>query len=366
MMIRIAKPSLGYEEEEAVKETLKSGIIAQGPKVSEFENRLADYCLKSKAVAVNSGTAALHTALHILGVGKGDEVITTPFTFIATANAVLMQHATPIFVDVQPDTFTINPEAIQASITKKTKAIITVDMYGHLCDYDEINKIAKENNIPVVEDACQAIGATYKGLKAGAFGDIGCFSFYATKNITSGEGGALITKNDGYVKNAKQFRQHGMADVGVYDYNDIGYNYRMTDISASILLEQLKKLDSFNAKRREHAKIFSDQLDGVNGITTPIIKKNHTHAFHQYTIKVDGFKLSRDELFSHLRNKGVECAIYYPKPLHMCQSFRRFGYKEGDCKMAERLSNEVISLPVHQSLQPSDLQYIVDCIKSIK
>lgn len=365
-MIPIAKPSLGEEEEKAVRETLKSGIIAQGPKVSEFEKRLAGYCMTSEAVAVNSGTAALHTALHALGIGEGDEVITTPFTFIATANAILMRNATPVFADVQPDTFNINPGAIQAAITKKTKAIITVDIYGHLCDYDEINKIAKENDIHVVEDACQAIGAEYNGLKAGSFGDIGCFSFYATKNITSGEGGALVTKNEDYAKKAKRFRQHGMVKVGVYDYDDLGYNYRMTDISASILLEQLKKLDSFNAKRRENAKILSDQLAGIKGITVPTVKNGHTHAFHQYTIQVGGFRLSRDELFTHLRAKGVECAVYYPKPLHLCQSFRRFRYKEGDFKVAERLSREVISLPVHQSLQTSDLQYISDCIKGIK
>lgn len=365
-MISIAKPLLGDEEEKAVRETLKSGMIAQGPRVSEFESSLADYCITSEAVAVNSGTAALHTALYALGVGKGDEVITTPFTFIATANAILMQNATPVFVDVQHDTFNINPELIQDSITKKTKAIIAVDLYGHPCDYDEIRKIAKENNLFVVEDACQAIGASYKGAKAGTFGDIGCFSFYATKNITSGEGGALITKNESYAKKARRFRQHGMADVGVYDYNDIGFNYRMTDISASILLQQLKKLDSFNAKRRENAKFFSDQLSGIKGISTPIIKNSHTHAFHQYTIRVDGFGLSRDGLFDHLRSSGVGCSIYYPRPLHMCQSFGKFGYKEGDCKIAERLSKEVISLPVHQSLQTDDLQHIIDCIKKAK
>lgn len=364
-MIPIAKPFIGNEEKKAVLEVLDSGLIAQGPKVAEAEEKLAYTCSTRHAVLLNSGTAGLHTSLHVAGIGKDDEVITTPFTFIATANTIMMQSAKPVFADIELDTFNIDPKSIEEKITKKTKAIITVDLYGHLCDYVEIKKIADEHGFIVIEDACQAIGAEYNKKVAGSFGHMGIFSFYATKNITCGEGGAIVTDNKEYAEKAKLFRQHGMSALGAYDYNDAGYNYRTTDINAAILLEQLKKLDKITKKRIENAKFLGDNLENISGIQIPVVKKGHKHVFHQYTIKVNKFKLSRDKLVEYLKKKGIGCSIYYPRPLHLCESFTKLGYKKGDFPVAEEASETVLSLPVHPSLKQKELKFIVDSIKNI-
>lgn len=364
-MINISKPFIGKEEKKAVIEVLESGMIAQGAKVKTIEQQLAQHCGSKYSVMLNSGTAALHTALHVMGIGKGDEVITTPFTFIATANSILMQEAKPVFADIDEKTFNIDPESIRQKITNKTKAIITVDLYGQLCDYKKIDEIAKENDILVLEDSCQSIGAKYKGKIAGTFGDIGTFSFYATKNITCGEGGAIVTDDEKYAEKAKLFRQHGMSGLGNYDYDDIGYNYRMTDINAAILIEQLKKVEQITRKRIENAKYLSEHLEKIKGIEVPFVKKDCQHVFHQYTVRVKGFKLARDKLLEHLKSRGIGCGIYYPKPLHLCESFKRMGYKSGDFPKAEQASQEVLSLPVHQSLLRGDLDFIIKAIKEV-
>jgi dTDP-4-amino-4,6-dideoxygalactose transaminase len=366
-MIPIAKPFLGDEEIKAVEKVLKSGMIAQGPKVREFEGKFAKFCGTSYAVAVNSGTAALHTALKVVGITPGDEVITTPFTFIATANSILMHGAKPVFVDAEEDTFNIDPNKIKQKITKKTKALIAVDLYGHLCDYDIINKIAGNNKIAVVEDAAQAVGAEYKGKKSGSFGDIATFSFYATKNITCGEGGAITTNNQESAENAKLFRQNGRSNMTAYEYASLGYNYRMTDISAAILLEQLKKADLITNKRIENAEYLSKGIAKIKGIAVPVVKKNNKHVFNQFTIKVENdFKLNRDELAENLKEKGIGSGIYYSKPLHLLEHYKKFGYKQGDFPVAEKLSKQVLSLPVHPSLTKDDLNTIIEAIKELR
>lgn len=365
-MIPIAKPYIDDKEIKAVSDVLKSGTIAQGPKVSEFEKIFAEFCGTGYAVAVNSGTAGLHTALSSAGIKQGDEVITTPFTFIATANTVLMQGAKPVFVDIQEDTFNIDAKKIGQKITKRAKAIVTVDLFGHLCDYDEINEIAKDNKLIVIADACQAVNAEYKGKKAGSFGDIATFSFYATKNIACGEGGAITTNNKGYAENAKLFRQHGRSNMVGYDYSNVGYNYRMTDISAAILLEQLKKIEVITKKRIENAAYLSKELCKIRGLQIPIVKEGHKHVFHQYTIKVGrDFKLTRDELIKYLNDKGIGCSIFYPKPLHLCEHIKKLGYKKGDFPIAEKLSEQVLSLPVHPHLTMQEMDYIIDAFKEL-
>ncbi len=366
-MIPIAKPFLSNEEVKAVANVLKSGIIAQGPKVNELETEFAKFCGTKFAIAVNSGTAALHTTLNMAKIKERDEVITTPFTFIATANTILMQKAKPVFADIDEDTFNINPSEIKNKITKRTKAIVTVDLFGHLCDYDEINEIAKKNKIIVIEDACQAINAEYKNKKAGSFGNIGAFSFYATKNITCGEGGAITTNNKEYAEYAKLFRQHGRSKMNTYDYVNIGYNYRMTDISAAILLAQLKKIDIITKKRVQNAEYLSKGLRKITGVRVPIVKKGHKHVFHQYTIKIeDNFKLKRDDLIKYLNKKGIACSVYYPQPLHLCSHIKEFGYKKGDFLIAEKLSKQVISLPIHPNLTKQQLNYIINAFKELE
>ncbi|MBI2523091.1 DegT/DnrJ/EryC1/StrS family aminotransferase [Candidatus Woesearchaeota archaeon] len=366
-MIPIAKPFLDDNEIKAVSEVLKSGTIAQGPKVRELEEKFARLCGTKYAVAVNSGTAALHTSLHVAGIKKNDEVVTTPFTFIATANTILMQQAKPGFVDIDEEMFNIDPEKIQERINKKTKAIVTVDLYGKLCKYDKIGKIAEDNNLIVVEDACQSVDAELNGKKAGNFGNISAFSFYGTKNITSGEGGMLTTNSEEYAENAKLFRQHGRSKMTSYEYRGLGYNYRATDISAAILLEQLKKISVITKKRIENASYLSENLGKISGIKVPDVKKDGSHVFHQYTMRVlEDFKLSRDELNEHLNKKGIGTGIYYPKPLHLLPHFKKFGYKEGDFPIAEKLSNEVISLPVHPNLTKEQLDYIINAFEELE
>ena len=364
-MINISKPFIGKEEKKAVLNVLDSGMIAQGPKVNELEQKFAEYCRTKHSIAFNSGTAALHTGLHVMGIGKGDEVITTPFTFIATANVILMQQAKPIFADIDEQTFNIDPESVQEKVTDKTKAVITVDLYGQLCDYEKLYGFTKKKKIMILEDSCQAIGAKYNGKMAGSFSDVGAFSFYATKNITCGEGGAIATDNKTFAEKAKLFRQHGMSAVGAYDYDELGYNYRMTDINAAFLLEQLKKVDEINDKRIKNASYLSEQLGKVEGIEVPFVKKGYKHVFHQYTIKVNEFKMSRDKLAERLKSKGVGCNVYYPMPLHLCANFRKFGYTKGDFPITEKISQQVLSLPVHPSLTQEDLDFIVKSIKEI-
>ena len=362
-MIPIAKPWIGKEEKDLVSEVMDSGLLAQGPKVKELEQKFAELCKTKYAVAVNSGTAAIHTALYAAGIKKGDEVITVPFTFVATANAVIMQGAMPVFADIKEDTFNINPESVLEKITEKTKAILTVDLYGQPCDYPELNKIAEKYNLKIIEDACQAVNASLSKKMAGSFGSAGAFSFYATKNMISGEGGILTTDCSQAAELAKRFRHHGQSEQTRYEYHDLGYNYRMSDLHAAIALAQLEKLEFFTQRRIENAGQLSKGLLDVKGIAIPYVKPDARHVFHQYTIKVDGFKLTRDELIGHLKKKEIGCGVYYPKPLHMHPFYIGMGYQEGDFPVSERLAKQVISLPVHPSVSPEDIKKIISAIK---
>jgi len=359
-MIHIAKPLLGVEEQEAVKEVLASGMLAQGKKVGELEHRFAELCGARHAVAVNSGTAAIHSSLAALGINKGDEVITVPFTFVATANPIIMQGAKPVFVDVKEDTFNIDTEKIEEKITDKTKAIVAVDLYGQVYDFDSVNAIADKHNLMIVEDACQAVNAELNGKKAGTFGSMAAFSFYATKNMITGEGGMITTDNAEYAELARRFRHHGQSEQTRYEYHDLGYNYRMMDLQAAIAIEQLKKIGGFTKKRIENAKVLTDGLAGIHGLQVPYVKPNAKHVFHQYTIKVDSDR--RDKLVLYLKDKGVGTGIYYPKPLHLHRQFMKYGYKEGDFPVSEGLSKQVVSLPVHPALTEDDLNKIIKSI----
>lgn len=363
-MIGIASPEIGPEEIAAVNEVLKSGMLAQGPKVAELEQAFAEYCGTKYAAALNSGTAAIHAALYAAGVGPGDEVITTPFSFIATINPILFLGAKPILVDIDPITFNIDPSKIEEAITPKTKVIMPVHLYGQICDYTEIRDIAVKNNLIIIEDACQAVGATYGDKKAGNLGAAGCFSLYATKNIMSGEGGMITTNDENYLESIKRFRQHGMS--GPYQYEDIGYNYRMTDLQAAIAHEQLKKVDSFNASRQRNAKIFDAELAGIDGLKTPTIKNGRNHVYHQYTIRLtDDFVIIRKDLIDGLKERGIGAGVYYPKPLHSIPHIANYGYKMGDFPNAELAAEQVLSLPIHPKVTEDDARAIVTAIREL-
>ncbi|BAF58574.1 MAG: DegT/DnrJ/EryC1/StrS family aminotransferase [Firmicutes bacterium] len=361
-MIPIAKPVLGNEEIEAVVEVLHSGRLAQGRKVEEFEEAFASYIGTRYAVAVNSGTAALHLALLAHGIGEGDEVITTPFSFIATGNAILFTGAKPVFVDIDEKTFNLDPDRLEEKITPRTKAILPVHLYGQPCVMDKIMDIAAKHNLAVIEDACQAHGAKYKGQKVGSFGT-GCFSFYPTKNMITGEGGMVTTNNKEIAEKLKMLRNHGQKVR--YFHEMLGYNLRMTDLAAAIGLCQLKKLEDFNAKRRSNAQDLTEGLQDLKGIITPYILSEVKHVFHQYTIRVsEKFGISRDTLREELIRLGINTEIYYPLPIHCQPFYRQLGYKE-HLPRAEKASREVLSLPVHPAVSGTDIQDILDAFGKI-
>ena len=353
-MIHMAKPQIGDEEKQAVMEVLDSGILAQGPRVKAFEESFAEMCGTKYAVATSSGTTALHLALLANGIGVGDEVITSAFTFIASANSILFTGARPVFVDIDPQTFNLNAELIEAAITPRTKAIMPVHLYGLACDMDPILHLAEKHGLSIIEDACQSHGAEYQQKRVGSFGT-GAFSLYPTKNITSGEGGMITTNDPAVEEKCRVLRQHGMRRR--YYHDELGYNFRMTDIHAAIGLAQLKKLGRFNAQRQANAKMLSENLRGVD---VPYIPEGSTHVFHQYTIRVSDGK--RDALRTYLQEHGVSSEVYYPVPIHQ-QSFyvSELGYKD-TLPETEQAVLEVLSLPVHVGLSSPDLEAIVAAV----
>jgi len=357
-MIPIAKPIISDEEIEEVVKVLKSGFIAQGPKVAEFEEKSAEYVGVEYAVASSSGTTALHLALLAAGVKSGDEVITTPFTFAATGNSVLYTGAKPVFVDIDKDTYNINPDKIEEAVTDKTKVIMPVHLYGQPADMDSINKIAEDHDLIVIEDAAQAHGALYNNKKTGSLGDMGCFSFYPTKNMTTSEGGMITTDNKEMAETARILRAHGESER--YTHVTLGYNFRMTDIAAAIGVVQLNKLDKFNEKRIENANFLTNKINKINGIKAPYVANNVKHVFHQYTVRVD--KSKRDQLMDFLNKNGIGTGIHYPKPIYQQKLYQEMGFAV-KCDEAENASSEVLSLPVHPSLKHEDLEVIVNVLE---
>ena len=350
-MIQIASPQIGKEEREAVDRVLRSGIIAQGPEVAEFEKEFANLCGVKYAVAACNGTTAGHLVMLASGIGPGDEVITTPFTFFATASVVIMAGAKPVFVDVEEDGFCLDPSKVEAAITDKTKAIHPVHLYGELADMPSFMEITKRNNLLLIEDSAQAHSANSWDGNAGSFGKAGWFSFYPTKNMTTSEGGIITTNDEDFANKCKIIRAHGMS--AQYQHTEFGYNYRMTDISAAIGREQLKKLPNFNARRREIAEIYNSELSGL--VITP--KNRRGHVFHQYTIRSD----KRDELRKFLLERKINTGIYYPSLLYTYPSMKEY---QSSCPNAEILVKEVLSLPVHPALSDSDVFEVISSIKA--
>jgi dTDP-4-amino-4,6-dideoxygalactose transaminase len=355
-VIPIAKPLIGPEEEKAVSAVLKSGFIAEGEVVRDFETAFAKYIGVKHAVAVNSGTAALHVALIAAGVKSGDEVICPSFSFIATGNSILYCNAKPVFADVREDTFNVGVEDVEKKITKKTKAIMPVHLYGQPAEMKAITELCEDHNLALIEDACQAHGAEYDGKKVGSFG-VGCFSFYPTKNMATGEGGMITTDDDSIAERARMIRSHGMKVR--YHHDMLGFNYRMTNVAAAIGVEQLKKLDGFNKKRIENAEYLTKKLSGARDIATPVVKKNVKHVFHQYTIKVAGD--GRDALIKKLTENGIGHGIYYPIAIHQQKLYKELGFK-ASLPITERLCGEVVSLPIHPAVSKEDLDKIANVI----
>jgi perosamine synthetase len=354
-MIPISRPLIGKEEKEAVLAVLESGQLAQGPRVQEFEAQFAAFCGVKHAIATSSGTTSLVAALSSRGVGPGDEVITTPFTFIASANSILFTGAKPVFVDVDQESYNIDPRLIEEKITARTKALLPVHLYGYPCDMDAIMRIAAGHGLVVIEDACQAHGATIRGRKVGSYGT-GCFSFYPSKNMTTAEGGMITTDDDEIADRARLIRNHGQSQL--YLHQTLGYNFRMTELQAALGLVQLQKLPEWTRKRIENASYLSQRLSNV---TTPQVREGYGHVFHQYTVRVGPH---RDGALERLNQAGIGARVYYPLPVHQQPFYRQLGYDES-LPVAERMSQEVLSLPVHPALTRDELDKIVNEVSKL-
>jgi perosamine synthetase len=362
--VPIARPSITDEEVEAVIRILKSGLLAQGSEVYAFEREFAEYIGVKHAIAVSNGTVALDLALKAIGVREGDEVITTPFTFIATANAILYQGAKPVFADIDLRTYNLDPDNVLEVITQKTKAIIVVHLYGHPADMKAFREIADDYKLALVEDCAQAHGSMFMGRKVGTFGEVATFSFYATKNMTTGEGGMVVTNDDRIAEKIRILRDQGQ--VAKYVHVELGYNYRMTNMQAAIGRVQLKRLDAMNDRRIENAKYLTLRLSKIKGIIPPYVDPRVKHVFHQYVVRVtDDFPLSRERLMEELRGRGVEVAVHYPIPVHHQPLYRRLGYPQDICPNAIEASRRVLSLPVHPSLSREDLDYMMNVVEQL-
>ena len=353
-----AKPIIGDEEREAVDRVLRSGMVAQGPEVAAFEREFADHFVDGlPTVAVNSGTAGLHLGLLAAGVGPGDEVIVPSFTFAATANSVALTGATPVFADIEPDTFTLDPAAVRAAVTDRTKGVMPVHLYGHPARMRELGALADEFGLAIYEDAAQAHGAALDGRKVGTFGTMTMFSLYPTKNMTSGEGGMVVTPDETIARQVRLLRNQGMERQ--YENEIIGYNARMTDLHAAIGRVQLTKVDAWTATRRSNASFFDTSLSGV---VVPPVADGATHVYHQYTIRVSD---DRDGFVRALKDEyGVGSGVYYPIPNHRLPSLVSFA-PNLDLPETERAASEVVSLPVHPSLTTGDLDRIVDAVNRL-
>jgi perosamine synthetase len=363
VQIPVARPAIGQDEISAVTAVLESGMLASGERVAEFERNFADYCGSTHAVAINNGTAALHAALLAADIGQGDEVIVPSFTFFATASAVSMTGAKPVFVDVHERTFNIDPAQVENAVTPRTKAVIGVHLFGQPFDVTGVEQVCESHNLTLIEDAAQAQGAISHGQRAGAMGHMGCFSFYATKNMTTGEGGMVTTSDKAFNERLRLLINHGQSEK--YLHTRIGYNYRLTDVAAAIGLVQLKKLEKFNMRRRKNAEYFDSHIS-VKGLLTPEVAQGTHHVYHQYVVRLtDEFPMKRADFIEYLKAKGIGTAVHYPIPLHHQPVYARANEPDS-CPVSTRLAGSVLSIPVHPLLDQKELAYICDTINRVK
>lgn len=375
------------EVETAVCEQMRSGMFIGGKAVADFEQEFAQYIGVKHAISVNSGTDALIIAMKALGIKAGDEVITTPFTFFATAETIAAVGATPVFVDIEEDTYNIDPEKIEEKITDKTKAILPVHIFGQPANMKRIQEIADKHGLLVIEDACQAVGSAIGNQMIGALGNAACFSFFPTKNLGAfGDGGMITTNDENVAVVCRALKEHGMAQNGAkaryilegvedelsgtvspdglynpYKYYNylIGYNSRLDALQARVLSIKLGHLDVYNQQRKEIAAFYEKELGSIEGIITPKAREDVTSVWHQYAFRCD----KKDEMGNYLASKGVGSAAFYPVPLHLQKAFVNLGYKEGDLPIAEKITKQTVCLPIFPELRQDELQYVVDCIK---
>ena len=366
---------IGKEEIDEVISVLKSDFLSTGPKIKEFENKFANYVGSKYAVAVSSGTAALHCACLAAGIKEGDEVITTPFTFVATSNSILYRGASPVFVDINKDTFNINESNIEEKITSRTKAIIPVHFAGQPCEMDKIKEIANKYNLIIIEDAAHALGAEYKNRKIGTIGDMTTFSFHPEKHITTGEGGMITTDNEELYKKLLIYRNHGITrdesefvnnkdGNWYYEQIELGYNYRLTDFQSALGIVQLDKMQSSLNRRNEIVEMYEKELNEIEELKLPKVSNEIKSSWHLYIIRVTDKSINRKEVFDKLREKNIGVNVHYI-PVYWNPYYEKLGYKKGLCPNVEEIYKQIITLPLHPKMTNEDVEYIIKSLKDI-
>lgn len=368
-------PWITREDKKAVMDALNSSLLTDGPKLRQFESAFAKFTGARYAVGVSNATSALHLSIKALGIGKGDEVIVPDMTFVATANAVVLSGAVPVFADVEKETMNISIDSIKKKINSKTKAVIPVHFAGKVCDIVTISEIARKNNLVVIEDCAHAIGARYGEKHVGNFGSTGCFSFYPTKNITTIEGGMVITNSKKTAVYVMSARNHGLTKTLVqryasgkpwdYDVIESGYNYRLDEIRSALGLSQLKRIKKLNTLRKKAFEYYNNRLKHVKGLVTPYSSASNDHAYHLYIMRVEkDNNVSRDELFTQLLKYGIKTTVHY-KPLHEFTAFNKFKNNDDDMKNSKQLYKEIISLPFYPNMPKKQQDFVIDCIIKI-
>jgi len=375
-MIPYSRQSIDEEDIQAVVDVLRSDWLTTGPMVERFEQAVAGFVGAKYAVAVSSGTAALHCAMYAAEIGPRDEVILPPMTFVATANAVVYQGGTPVFADVEADTLLIDPAEVEKKITSKTKAIVAVDYAGQPCDYDALRAIADRHHLTLIADACHSLGAEYKGRRVGTLADLSVFSFHPVKHITTGEGGMVVTHNPEYAEKMRRFRNHGIstdqrqrAEKGTWYYEmvDLGYNYRLTDFQCALGISQLRKLPVWISRRQEIAEKYNRTLAEISSVRPLKAFQDRKHTYHLYVIQLgrEGFEADRSVIFDSLRKHGIGVNVHYI-PVHLQPFYQRhFGTNQGFYPLAERLYKEILSLPIHPAMKEVEMKHVVRVIKRV-
>lgn len=369
------EPWITAQDKRIIHKTLNQNMLTFGPQLERFEKLFANYTKSKYAIAVSNCTAALHLSLKAIGINKNDEVIIPDLTFVADANAVLASNAKPVVIDINKNDFFMSISKLKKSITKKTKAIIPVHIYGEVCNIDEINEVAKSNNISVIEDCAHAVGTFHKSKHVGNFGHTGCFSFYPTKNITTGEGGMVITNSKKISEKIRQLRSHGMSKSlskrysdgypWVFEINEPGYNYRLDEIRSALGISQLKRINKINTLRKEAATYYNSHLDKVKGIISPKIVNDKSHSYHLYTIKVTkDYGISRNALFKKLKQNGIRTTVYW-MPIHKYAAYRKF-VKKSDVRNSSNTYNEILALPLYPKIPRKNQKYVIDCIRKFQ
>ncbi|MBC7320005.1 DegT/DnrJ/EryC1/StrS family aminotransferase [bacterium] len=361
--IPMSAPDLDESDIQAVLEVLRSGRLALGPKMREFEELMAEYIGVKYAVAVSSGTAGLHILVRALGIKEQDEVLVPSFTFSASVNAILYERAVPVFVDIEPDTYNLDPDDLERKVTKRTKAIMAVDIFGHPAEWDEILRIAEKYNLKVIDDSCEALGAEYKGKKIGQFGDSACFAFYPNKQMTTGEGGIIVTNNEEIAKLARSLRNQGRGEMSAWLHHErLGYNYRMDEMSSALGVSQLRRIEKFLEKREKVAQMYTEKLRNFPWVRPPVVKPYVRMSWFVYVITLER-GLDRDEVIKKMEERGIPARGYF-SPIHLQRYIREmFGTKEGMLPVTEDISKRTLALPFHNNLSEEEIEEVVRVLK---